>query len=47
MVRTWADRVDQKKDSRIILKDNVKPVFYLFSSTASDEVLHIVTVSIH
>lgn len=39
--------MDQKNDSRIILKENVKPAFYLFSSTASDEVLPIVTVSIH
>jgi len=46
-VRTSADKVDQKNDSRIILKENVKPAFYLFSSTVSDEVLYIVTVSVH
>lgn len=47
MVRISVDRVDQKNGSRITLKENVKPVLSLFSSPVSDEVLYIVTVSVH
>lgn len=39
--------MDQKNDGSIILKENVNPVFYLFCSTLSDEVLYFVTVSLH
>lgn len=45
MVRTSVDRMDQKNDSRIFLKETIKPVFYLFRSTVSNGFIYCYCIS--